>query len=84
MQNDLAFELKLIENEIEDLMDPEMVAFLESHPNQFTTFSLEWIDLIARFLHYRDGFAPEDTAKLLEKFAAIKPAAQKLKLRWYE
>ncbi len=76
--------LKVIEGQINDLMDSDIVADLMNDPNQLTTFSLEWIDGVARFWHYRDQFTQEENARILEGFAAVKPIAEKLKLIWYE
>ncbi|NPV85995.1 MAG: hypothetical protein HPY45_08315 [Anaerolineae bacterium] len=76
--------LKIIEGQINDLMDSDIVSDLMNDPNQLTTFSLEWTDGIARYLHYRDWFTPEENARILEGFAIVKPIAEKLKLTWYE
>ncbi|KPL70107.1 hypothetical protein ADN00_18875 [Ornatilinea apprima] len=75
-------DFEIICDQIDELAEAE--EDLASNPDQLSMFMSDWNNIIFWFQDIRERFSQTEEATILQKFAAVKPIAEKLKLTWYE
>jgi|YNPNPStandDraft_1061719.scaffolds.fasta_scaffold17150_4 hypothetical protein len=75
-------DFEIICDQIDELAEAE--EDLISNPDQLSMFVPDWNNIVFWFQDIRDRFSRTEEITILQKFAKVKPIAEKLKLIWYE